>query len=297
MNDQEQKEFKILLSDFIEDRLDESRWQQFDELLKTHRQARNWYRQALSMEMDLEDRFQVFSNQNPIVQVASKKRVGGFRLDWKVIIAALILLALIPFFLIEVTLPARKSPLPAYVTSESYAVITEVKDIFKDLSDQKINLYREVGREKIKFISGHIRLEYFNGAIVELEGPCEYYLQSEERSYLKRGQLSAKLTPDSEDFKIFSPGVSMVELGTEFALKVDSDEMTQISVFEGDAEVSLLNDRGESVHSERVPRQQSYVLNPKLQTIAAQVPAFELSRIETKERVSLPFKEKYLEVC
>jgi hypothetical protein len=295
MQDHDMETFKQYLQEFLNEELSEESWDQFEGYLQTHQEARTLYRQAMAMEMDLEDIFEKSTEQaQNITEMTAPAAKSNSK--W-VLIAALLLFALLPFALIQIELPKRKSNLPDYVTKESFAIITEAESVYKDLSDHKIEPYRVVGREKIAFKSGKVRLEYYNGAIVELVGPCEYYVQSADRSFLNQGTVSAKVTPESQGFKIFSPGVSLVDLGTEFSLNVDEEKQTHVHVFEGEAEVSLLNQRGETVRSENVLSKNGYSLNPSQQTIQNHLDKFEPIRIQNKSAGLLPYKQKIMAVA
>lgn len=297
MKDHEIEEFQKYLQDFLNEELSEENWERFDHLLQTHREARDQYRQAMAMEVDLEDIIKKSPDNVQSIREIKPQAASPTFSNKKFLIAALILFAVLPFALIQFELPKRQSNLPDYVTKESFAIITEVESIFKDLSDQKIEAYRVVGREKLAFKSGKIRLEYFNGAIVELVGPCEYYVQSADRSFLNLGTVSAKVTPESEGFKIFSPGVSLVDLGTEFSLNVDDQKQTHVHVFEGEAEVSLLNQRGETVRSENVLSSKGFSLDPMRQIIRDHSSQFKPIRIKRKSVGLLPFKDKVMKVA
>lgn len=297
MQENELEQFKSYLQDFLNEELNEEEWKKFDQLLQTHQQARDLYRQAVVMDMDLETILQKSPvNIQELPSTLSSHTKSDSKSKW-LLIAALLLFAILPFALIQIELPKRQSNIPEYVTKESFAIITEAESVFKDLSDQKIEAYRVVGREKLSFKSGKVRLEYFNGAIVELSGPCEYFVQSADRAFLNLGTVSAKVTPESQGFKIFSPGVSLVDLGTEFSLKVDSQKQTHVHVFEGEAEVSLLNQRGETVRSENVLTSKGFSLNPREQTIQNQQMGFEPLRIRKKSAGLLPYKQKIMTVA
>jgi len=293
MKIEEKREFLELLEKVVNETIEPEEWDKFDKYLSQEKEARDIYRTTQASEVDLTNYYkQKKSNQTQAFQIEEVKKVKKNYLSY--VIAALILIALIPFAFLNVSFPSKKLPLPSYLAKESYAVITELTGISQDQSEHKLRLHAIVGREKIKFKSGLVRLEYFNGAIVELKGPCEFYIQSSDKSFLNLGKVSAKITEDSIGFKIFSPGASLVDIGTEFALEVNDEKKTFVHVFDGEAEVSLLNDSGETIRSHSLFEKEELYLDPTIQKIEKVSQGKEFLRIQSKPQLELPNRDAIL---
>jgi hypothetical protein len=80
---------------------------------------------------------------------------------------------------------------------------------------------------------GLAEIEFDRGARVILQGPAELVLNSGSEARLINGTLTARVPPSALGFTILSPGGKVVDLGTEFGLRVDDQGTTTVRVFEG----------------------------------------------------------------
>jgi hypothetical protein len=76
-----------------------------------------------------------------------------------------------------------------------------------------------------------------SGAIVILQGPAEFELQSPGSGLLARGRLTARAPTRAVGFTICTPSATIVDRGTEFGLAVGQDGRTEVEVFTGSVEV------------------------------------------------------------
>ncbi len=89
----------------------------------------------------------------------------------------------------------------------------------------------------LEFRSGLIRLEFFSGATVMVEGPAAIDLKAIDRALCRRGKLHALVPPEARGFRIDSPAADLVDLGTEFVLSVGPDREAEVYVVDGKVEV------------------------------------------------------------
>ncbi|MGA2617425.1 MAG: LamG-like jellyroll fold domain-containing protein [Thermoguttaceae bacterium] len=75
-----------------------------------------------------------------------------------------------------------------------------------------------------------------SGAIVILQGPAEFELQSPGSALLARGRLTARVSARAVGFTICTPTATIVDRGTEFAVAVGRDGVTEVEVFTGKVE-------------------------------------------------------------
>lgn len=97
---------------------------------------------------------------------------------------------------------------------------------------------------------GHVQLDFFNGAQLVLEGPSELHILSSEAATLVAGRAAARVPESARGFVLNAPDAAVVDLGTEFALAVN-DGRSEVHVVDGEVEVSLLGDDGNTLISER----------------------------------------------
>lgn len=80
--------------------------------------------------------------------------------------------------------------------------------------------------------SGLLELLFFNGTRVVLEGPSELTFLEPEKIFLRRGNLSATVPPSGHGFETHTPHAVLTDLGTEFSVRVES-EQTATHVLKG----------------------------------------------------------------
>lgn len=85
--------------------------------------------------------------------------------------------------------------------------------------------------------SGWVQVEFFSGARVILEGPAEFELLSSREGRCLHGRLRAHVPPQAEGFAIRTRGMTLVDRGTEFGLRVDAAGGAEVHVFEGKVEI------------------------------------------------------------
>ncbi len=88
-------------------------------------------------------------------------------------------------------------------------------------------------------------------------------MQLPTASYVFRGNLRAKIVPGAEGFTIETPGAAVVDLGTELGVHVDQGGRSQVVVYEGLAEATLLGPDGSPNRTQTLKAEQSIELDPR----------------------------------
>jgi hypothetical protein len=83
---------------------------------------------------------------------------------------------------------------------------------------------------------GLAQIEFYQGARVTLEGPAELELLSASEARCTSGRLSAHVPPQARGFRIQTPKGTVVDLGTDFGLDLNTPE-AQVHVFKGEVEL------------------------------------------------------------
>lgn len=104
----------------------------------------------------------------------------------------------------------------------------------------------------IAIASGRIEIEFRQGAVVVLEGPAHLVAEEANAASLLHGKLAAVAPPWATGFRIDTPGVDVVDHGTEFAVNVTrpgvgstGDAKVNVVVTEGMVEVLANQQAGE----------------------------------------------------
>lgn len=88
----------------------------------------------------------------------------------------------------------------------------------------------------LRLKSGLAQIEFYQGARVTLEGPASFRLISPSEAYCSAGKLSAHVPPQAKGFRIDTPRGTIVDLGTDFGLDLNSPS-AELHVFKGEVEL------------------------------------------------------------
>ncbi|WAC17985.1 FecR domain-containing protein [Luteolibacter sp. SL250] len=89
----------------------------------------------------------------------------------------------------------------------------------------------------LHFRKGTLRLDFYSGATVIVEGPASLELLSPFRMRLDKGKLTANVPPPAEGFTIVSADLQVVDRGTEFGMNVGKPGDCEVHVFKGEVEL------------------------------------------------------------
>ena len=85
---------------------------------------------------------------------------------------------------------------------------------------------------------GLAQIEFFSGAQLLLEGPAVIEIVSPWEAICTDGRARVRVPPPAQGFRLLTPGMKLVDLGTEFGVQVDSAKGEgEVHVFEGEVEM------------------------------------------------------------
>jgi len=169
------------------------------------------------------------------------------------------------------------------------------QDKGKDLSDgyvaviaQSVGGYQEgdkpvrpgesLGAGLFALDRGVVRLDFTSGAQIAVEGPARLEIVDEMRVVLKRGILTATVSPSASGFVVDTATARIVDLGTAFGVAVEEDGQTDVCVFDGLVEVNRQGADASTRSSQRVREGESVRASSDSTTIESV--AFETGRFE-----------------
>lgn len=103
-----------------------------------------------------------------------------------------------------------------------------------------------------ELLNGLIEIQYESGAILVLRAPATFNLVDSASVQLKDGQLSAHVPPAAKGFRIESPGATVIDLGTDFAVQAVRNKESEVHVFQGEVIVDLHGEKSKSVEKLRL---------------------------------------------
>lgn len=89
----------------------------------------------------------------------------------------------------------------------------------------------------LKLAEGVAQIEFFSGATLLVEEGSEIEIKSPWEVVCHTGKVRALVPPPAQGFKIQTPDMELVDLGTEFGVHVDpADNSAEVHVFNGEVE-------------------------------------------------------------
>ncbi|WP_437205164.1 FecR domain-containing protein [Planctomicrobium sp. SH664] len=99
----------------------------------------------------------------------------------------------------------------------------------------------------IQLEAGQIGLSFESGTSMTLVGPAELEIHSVSRVSLRHGIAATRVeTEEGRGFRVLTPTTDVVDLGTEFGIRVDPSGETDLVVVEGAVDFTPTSQRGES---------------------------------------------------
>lgn len=176
--------------------------------------------------------------------LGASRTPGALRRAWpasaKLALAASLVLCACTLGLLFLTPGPHRGDGPltqAEVTDEGCAVLVDVVGAQWASDGGAWQVGMSVPAGKVKLQSGLARLEFYSGASVTLEGNSELEIVSVNEAKCRFGQMRVHVPPHARGFKLMTPDAKVVDLGTEFGLKVSDSGKSDVHVFDGEVEV------------------------------------------------------------
>jgi hypothetical protein len=86
---------------------------------------------------------------------------------------------------------------------------------------------------RVAILGGAIELTIRNGVVIVLEGPGDIELKDDMRAFLHAGSAVVRVPKGMSGFRLDTASTDVLDLGTEFAVRVMPDRMTDVQVYDG----------------------------------------------------------------
>lgn len=268
-HDDPRDELDALLMGLVEGELSAAERFQLAELLQEDAEARERYVKYLLVDACLaweQSRTPNVGDMNALVALptatapvatSSSPRRGSVRMRQAAALAAALVLMAVPLVIVGAwrwqqpaavvaSKPVPPPPMQASTPSgesrtRTVAILTRAVNVTWGGNDLALAVGTSLPRGPFRIGSGIVQLEFYSGAIVVLEGPAEIELKSIGQIDLHSGKLRALVPPGARGFRVHSPTVDLVDMGTEFGMQVQDDREVEVQVFTGKIE---LHERG-----------------------------------------------------
>jgi hypothetical protein len=290
------KRNKYLISSMLDDSITEPEMKELDQVLQSNSEAREVYRRYVDMHFSLAENAEGLvefpalppPEDMPLTFISLKKKLFVFQL----VAALLAITLLVSLFLKKVETVTVTKEIKVNVQPEILlASITSVSADVKWRSPEK-ELGDKVFNEIIELEKGTISLSYHHGATVKLQGPVHFTLSNLNRSYLKHGQLAARIPEAAQGFTIDAPNAAIVDVGTEFAVNVSKLGKSQVYVYKGEVVASLLGEDGHTLLNANLLEDDSVEIDGS--TIVELTEPVKFIRVNSKSEVGLNITDNYV---
>ena len=92
-------------------------------------------------------------------------------------------------------------------------------------------------QDRYCLISGYARIRFQSGVEVILESPAEMDLITEDKLFLGSGNLTAHVPTKAQGFKVVTPYASLLDLGTDFGVRIDDKNGSEFTVLTGEVKL------------------------------------------------------------
>jgi hypothetical protein len=99
----------------------------------------------------------------------------------------------------------------------------------------------EIGKDgrirptRFRLEEGYARIALKKGAVVILQAPSTFKIQTRNKMFLETGWVTAKVPPEALGFAVKTPVSNVVDFGTEFGIRVRQDGTSDLHLFKGKA--------------------------------------------------------------
>ena len=120
-------------------------------------------------------------------------------------------------------------------TSEEVALLGMAVDV--EWAGRQFTPGEALPKGLLNIRKGTLRLDFYSGARVILEGPARLELLSPDLARLDEGKLTAKVPPPAQGFTVLNGDLRVVDRGTQFGMSVTGTNDCTVHVFDGEVEL------------------------------------------------------------
>ncbi len=122
--------------------------------------------------------------------------------------------------------------------------------------------------EHLDLANGLVEITFNDGAVVVLEGPATFDVDSPGRAQLHEGRMTAVVPERAHGFQVATARLNVVDLGTEFGLMAEAEGTAEVHVFNGLVKAQLLDERGNQVRTMELNTSQAARIEPANAVVA-----------------------------
>jgi hypothetical protein len=141
----------------------------------------------------------------------------------------------------------NRSPQPEVeATSNGVAVLTGSSEVRWGAGQPALEPGAILPRGRIRISAGVLGIEFYGGARLTLQGPADLDLDGVDRVVCRQGRIRVQVAERARGFRVSTPKLDLIDLGTEFGVEVGAEERTELHVFTGKVELAQIRHAGAS---------------------------------------------------
>lgn len=113
------------------------------------------------------------------------------------------------------------------------AVVTKTCFVDATAAGEPLFVGGPVTGRTLEILGGAVAIRLSSGVDVVLEGPGELDLRDGMQATLRSGAVVVRMPEGRQGFRLETPTADVFDLGTEFAVKIGADMLTDVQVYEG----------------------------------------------------------------
>jgi hypothetical protein len=243
-----QFEFEQLLRQLTEGNLAPPELQRLGELLESSFAFRQHYLDYCQMHALLRTEHGLLTSWSPVAELSADAAHGPKR-KWSVAkilfafsTAAALLIAAGGYYLAYL---ADNGPPSPHRGSETAKLTRAVgaKFAYGSSGEAVPKEGAPLRQGRYELLSGLVEMEYDSGAVLLVRAPAAFDLVDNTSVRLEDGQLAAHVPPAAKGFRIESPGATVIDLGTDFAVQAIKEKESEVHVFKGEVLLDLHGDK------------------------------------------------------
>ncbi|MCC7476645.1 MAG: FecR domain-containing protein [Pirellulales bacterium] len=296
MNDRCESELALLIDAVCDGTISSAQMERLDAVLRADQTAREYYNNVLFLHGELYSQhasgFEAESLAEAMlgiqhVELAAERREGIGKAsrgssqwkNWLAISIALLGVAAVSswvtgsFFSVGGQVASSGgSPLPSDLREAGVARVTATRNCSWDAGTAADFGERLVRGQQLKLTTGLVEITFDDGAVVVLEGPATFDVESPGKAQLREGRLAAVVPERARGFEVLTSRLNVVDLGTEFGVMADTAGATEVHVFNGLVKAHLLDDAGKNVRTVELNTAEAARIEPAA-AVVARIPA------------------------
>ncbi|MDB5344606.1 MAG: FecR protein [Schlesneria sp.] len=302
--DIDSREHDQLFRQLLEGEMTDAEFAGLEQQLKEDPSLRSRYVQFVDLETCLQD--ELSHRAETSLTSPKVKPVWPWYLAAVVATAAGLLLAVNLFHKPEQVAIVPLPPLPVQQAPALYmaaplqglpvvAVVTALDGVTQPELRDRLEVGTRLKSGILKLTDGEVQLDFLGGARLLLSAPAELHMVSNSSATLVSGAAGVRVLHAQKNFVLNAPDVAVVDLGTEFAVRVDARQ-TQVHVYAGEVEISMLGDDGNTLISQRLAERGTMMVDPQSRLFTPlAAPTTPLPRVRAPVAADLVVTREYVQ--